>query len=62
MRNGANKALPKTASRYSDDAARKVVARFSRGNIRLQQGKYLTQEDIDARLQRALDNAKKYGD
>ncbi len=26
---------------------RKIVARFSRGNIRLQQGKYITQEDID---------------
>jgi len=31
---------------------KKVVARFSRGNTRLQQGEYLTQDDIDARFKR----------
>ncbi len=45
-----------------DASARKVVARFSRGNIRLQQGRYITREQIDAGLQRCLENARKYGD
>ena len=41
---------------------RKVIARFARGNIRLQQGKYLTQEDVDEGLRRCEEYARKYGD
>ncbi len=40
---------------------RKTVARFSRGNARLQQGKYLTQEDIDARLARIRESLARHG-
>ena len=54
--------LQESRSRIRESIERKIVARFSRGNIRLQQGRYLTQEDIDARLRRALENAEKYGD
>ena len=48
---------------YNKDAIeRQVVARFSSGNIRLQQGQYITREEIDEGLQRARENARKYGD
>jgi hypothetical protein len=45
-----------------NEIARRVVARFSRGNIRLQRGQYLTREDIDRRLERILERARYYGD
>ena len=41
---------------------RKIVARFSRGNVRLQQGRYITREEIDAGLRRCREYAEKYGD
>ena len=41
---------------------RKIVARFSCGNVRLQQGRYITQEEIDAGLRRCREYAEKYGD
>ena len=43
------------------EIARKTVARFSRGNARLQQGKYLTQEDIDARFVRIRESLERHG-
>ena len=55
-------ALAQKASERREAIERKVVARFSRGNIRLQQGRYLTREQIDQRLQRCIQNAQKYGD
>ena len=48
--------------RTLEQAERAVVRRFSRGSARLQQGKYLTQADIDARLKRIRDRADRYGD
>ena len=41
---------------------RKIVARFSRSNVRLQQGRYITREEIDAGLRRCREYAEKYGD
>ena len=41
---------------------RKIVARFSRGNARLRQGRYITREEIDERLRRCGEYAQKYGD
>lgn len=38
---------------------RKTVARFSRGNARLQQGRYITREEIDERLQNFLENGRR---
>jgi hypothetical protein len=32
--------------------ARRVVRRFSTGNIRLQRGEYLTREDVDKQLEK----------
>ncbi len=46
----------------TDSIERKVVARFSRGNIRLQQGQYWTHEETEEGLKRARENARKYGD
>ena len=41
---------------------RETVARFSRGNIRLQQGRYVTREQIDEGLLQCREYAEKYGD
>ncbi|MGU9951955.1 MAG: hypothetical protein ACNYPH_06600 [Gammaproteobacteria bacterium WSBS_2016_MAG_OTU1] len=46
---------------YDTDAIeRRVVARFSRSNIRLQQGKYLTREQLDKRIERFLERTEKH--
>jgi hypothetical protein len=36
-----------TEEKIRREQARKAVARFSRGNIRLQYGKYITREDVN---------------
>ena len=47
---------------YDTDAIeRQVVARFSRGNIRLQEGQYLTHEELDKQIEQFLKSPKKHG-
>ena len=55
-------ALAQKASARREAIEREVVARFSRGNIRLQEGLYLTREQIDEELEWCIKHAQKYGD
>ena len=45
-----------------DATQRGIVARFSRGNARLQQGQFITREEIDEQLEQGLEDARKYND
>ena len=48
---------------YGKEASeRKTVARFSRGNARLSQGRYITRKDIERSMQRVLGYTDKYND
>lgn len=37
----------KDYERELDDIRRGIVARYSRGNVAMQQGRYMTEEDLD---------------
>lgn len=47
--------LPKYDRKTIRDMERDTVARFSRGNVRLQLGEYLTREDLDSELEQVKD-------
>lgn len=41
-----------TVSKIKDDQARKIITLYARGNVSMQKGNFLTEEDIDNRLKR----------
>lgn len=41
--------LKKSSSQKNHISGRKLVARYSRGNVSLQQGKYSTEKEVDKR-------------
>ena len=44
---------PREYERALEDNTAKVVRRFARGNVRIQQGAYMTQADLDAARRKA---------
>ena len=45
--------LPGDPEKAKRESTRRIVRRLARGNVRLQQGKFSTREDLDERRRRA---------